>query len=150
MGFLKDIRKLTKQAKQMGTESGVDTSVRGLLRQAPGMIQQASDALSQVQAGKAAGDGLRTVGAPGRAVLLSVKDTGMTLGGTAVAAALENPVADLELEVTFDDAEPYQLTVRQMVPRLAVARLVPGTELPVLVDPADPRQVLVDWDAPPT
>lgn len=148
MGFLKDVRKLTKQARQLGAESGVDTSVRGLLRDAPAMLQQASDALAQVQQGKADGDRLRSVGVPARAVLLSVKDTGMTLGGTTLAAARENPVADLELEVDLDGHEPYQLTVRQMVPRLAVARLVPGTELPVLVDPADRQQVLVDWDAP--
>ncbi len=148
MGLFKDLRKLSKQAKQMGRESGVDTSVRGLLKQGPGMIQQASDALGQVQAGKAEGDRLRSVGVPGRAILLTVEDTGMTVGGTTLAAALENPVADLELEVTYGDSEPYQLTVRQMVPRLDVARLVPGTELPVLVDPSDPQQVLVDWDAP--
>ncbi len=148
MGLFKDLRKLSKQAKELGREQGLDTGVLGMLKSAPGMIQQATEALDQIQAGKADSDRLRAEGVPARARLLAVKDTGMTVGGSAVGAAPENPVAELQLEVHQDGRQPYTATVHQMVPRLAVARLVPGTELPVLVDRHDRDRLIVDWDTP--
>jgi hypothetical protein len=147
MGIFKDVRKLNKQAKEMAKEQGVDTSLRGLMKQAPGMLEQASQQLQQVQTGQAESQRLKTEGLPATAKLLAVRDAGVTLGGAAVGG-LDNPVADLDLEVTVEGREPYRVTVRQMVPRLAVARLLPGSELPVRVDAADPSAVLVDWDAP--
>lgn len=147
MGIFKDVRKLNKQAKEMAKEQGVDTSLRGLMKQAPGMLEQASQQLQQVQAGQAESQRLKAEGVPATAKLLAVRDAGITLGGGAVGG-LDNPVADLDLEVTLEGREPYRTTVRQMVPRLAVARLIPGSELPVRVDAADPSAVLVDWDAP--
>lgn len=151
MGWFKDIRNLRKQVKEMQQQaaaSGVDTSMRGMLARAPGMLAGVSGALQQVQQGKAEGDRLRAEGIPGRARLLAVQDTGMTLGGSALGAAQENPVAHLHLEVSVSGRPPYQATVTQMVPRLAVARLIPGSELPVKVDPLNPINVLVDWEAP--
>ena len=147
MGLFKDVRKLNKQAKEMAKEEGVDTSLRGLMKQAPGMLEQVSQQLQQVQTGQAESQRLKTEGVPATAKLLAVRDAGVTLGGAAVGG-LDNPVADLDLEVTVEGREPYRVTVRQMVPRLAVARLLPGSELPVRVDAADPSAVLVDWDAP--
>ena len=147
MGIFKDVRKLNKQAKEMAKEQGVDTSLRGLMKQAPGMLEQASQQLQQVQTGQAESQRLKTEGVPATAKLLAVRDAGVTLGGAAVGG-LDNPVADLDLEVTVEGREPYRVTVRQMVPRLAVARLLPGSELLVRVDAADPSVVLVDWDAP--
>ena len=80
--------------------------------------------------------------------LLAVRDTGLTLGGTHLGAARDNPVADLRLEVHLGAGDPYETIVREMVPRLAVGRLVPGNELAVRVDPDDRHTVLVDWDTP--
>lgn len=152
MGWFKDMRNLRKQVKEMQQQaaaSGVDTSLGGMLARTPDMLAGATQAIQQAQQGKAEGDRLRAQGLPGRARLLAVHDTGMTLGGSALGAAgQENPVAQLHLEVSVGGRPPYQATVTQMVPRLAVARLVPGSELPVKVDPLDPTNVLVDWDAP--
>lgn len=147
MGIFKDVRKLNKQAKELAKEQGIDTSLRGMMKQAPGMLEQASQQLQQVQTGQAKGQRLRAEGVPATAKLLAVRDAGITLGGGAVGG-LDNPVADLDIEVIVDGREPYRVTIRQMVPRLAVARLIPGSELPVRVDAADPSAVLVDWDAP--
>jgi len=133
--------------KKQAEATGVDTSLRGLLAQAPGMMSQATDALAQVQSGKDEGDRLRAEGVPGTAKLLAVRDAGMTLGGGAVGG-LDNPVAVLDLEVTLEGSESYRATITQMVPRLAVGRLIPGTDLPVKVDPMDHSKLLVDWEAP--
>lgn len=152
MGLFKDLRKLKKQAKalseQASEQSGVDASLGGLLRQAPNMMNQATEALSLVQEGQAERDRLNQIGVRAAARLVSVRETGMTVGGSGLGAARENPVADLDLEVSLPDDEPYPVTVRQMVPRLAVARLVPGSQLPVIVDPGDRQKLLIDWEAP--
>lgn len=147
MGIFKDLWRLNKQAKEIAKEQGFATNLRGLMKMAPGMLEQAGQQLQQVQAGQAETQRLKAEGLPATAKLLAVHDAGITLGGAAVGG-LDNPVADLDLEVTLKAREPYRVTVRQMVPRLAVARLLPGSDLPVRVDAADPSAVVVDWDAP--
>jgi hypothetical protein len=144
-----NLRKQTKALRQMAEQSGVDTSLRGMLSQTPGLLSEASDTLQAAQEGKADGDRLRAEGMAGRARLLAVRDTGISLGGAALGAAGQgNPVADLDLEVSLETREPYRATVRQMVPRLAVGRLIPGSDLPVKVDRTDHTKLLVDWEAP--
>jgi hypothetical protein len=108
-----------------------------------------SDQLAQAQTGKAEGDRLRAEGVPAQARILAIRDTGMTLGGSSLGApGLENPVADLDLEVSMEGAEPYRATIRQLVPRLHVGRLVPGTSIPAKVDPLDHAKLVLDWEAP--
>lgn len=152
MGLFKDLRNLRKQTKALrrqSDEQGVDTSIRGLLSSAPGLLSQAGQALQQVQSGKAESDRLRAEGIPGRARLLAIRDTGMTIGGTSLGMSGEkNPVAELDLEITVGSDQPYRTTIRQMVPRLSVGRLIPGSDLPVKVDPRDGSNALVDWEAP--
>ena len=152
MGIFKDLRRLTKQAKQMrahAEEQGVDTSLRGMLASAPGLLSQASEAMSQAQEGKAEGDRIRAEGVPAQARILAIRDTGMTLGGAALGApGSENPVADLDLEVTIEGAARFHVTIRQVVPRLHVGRLIPGTSIPAKVDLLDHAKLVLDWEAP--
>jgi hypothetical protein len=52
-----------------------------------------------------------------------------------------------ELDVVHDGAAPARVKVKQPVPTMLFARMVPGTEVGVLVDPDDAGHVEIDWDA---
>jgi hypothetical protein len=77
----------------------------------------------------------------GTARILSVAETGLTVK--------DAPQVDMTLEVSVAGRPPYQVGHRQLVPRLAVGRLSDGRPLRVLVDPAQPDQLLIDWLAQP-
>jgi hypothetical protein len=61
---------------------------------------------------------------------------------------------DLTLEIQIPDSEPYEVSGRFKTPAKAGRTglvshrgLQPGLELPVKVDPRDPQQIAIDWDA---
>jgi hypothetical protein len=80
---------------------------------------------------------MRASGLPGTATVVGVSDTGVTVNN--------DPVAALTLDVAVGDGIPYRVETRQLVSRMAVGALQPGTRLPVLVDPDDKNQVFVDF-----
>jgi hypothetical protein len=80
---------------------------------------------------------MRASGLPGTATVVGVSDTGVTVNN--------DPVAALTLDVAVGDGIPYRVETRQLVSRMAVGSLQPGTRLPVLVDPNDKNQVFVDF-----
>jgi hypothetical protein len=62
-------------------------------------------------------------------------------------AKLRSPVnagtpAVLSMTVTPEGGAPYQAEVDHLIPRDVADRLVPGTRISVLIDPADPQRVL--------
>ncbi|NUW35864.1 hypothetical protein HTZ77_31265 [Nonomuraea sp. SMC257] len=76
-------------------------------------------------------------GSPASAVVLSMRDTGVTVN--------DLPVAVFELEVHRPGAEPYRAAHREPIPRLLVGAVLPGSHLAVRVDPNDPGRLTVDW-----
>jgi len=80
---------------------------------------------------------MRASGLPGTATVVGASDTGVTVNN--------DPVAALTLDVAVGDGIPYRVETRQLVSRMAVGSLQPGTRLPVLVDPDDKNQVFVDF-----
>jgi hypothetical protein len=146
MGLFKDLRNARKEAKALQEELTGGTSSFGMLRElvseAPAMLHQAGEQLHGLQEGQAEGDRIRSTGVSGRATIAAVRDTGMTIG----LGGMDNPVAELDLDVTVDGTPPYRLTQRQMVPRLQIGRLVPGATVPVKVDPVDHDKVVVLWE----
>jgi len=54
-------------------------------------------------------------------------------------------VYQLELVVSVPNERPYELTTNSEVNTLAVAKCVPGTQVPVKVDPSNPSNVRVEW-----
>ena len=84
---------------------------------------------------------LEQAGVPGTAQILSARD---------VSTDSEfPPEVDLLLAVTVPGRPAYQVTRHDTVPRIAVGRLTDGRPLPVLVDPAQPEQLVIDWLAQP-
>jgi hypothetical protein len=78
---------------------------------------------------------LLQIGHAGHALVMAVRDTGMTVN--------DNPEAELELCVALAGQEPYKVTHRQVISRVAIGGFQPGAKVPVRVDPLDPHNVLV-------
>jgi hypothetical protein len=84
---------------------------------------------------------LEQTGIPGSARILSVTD--------ASTDSEFPPEVDLMLAVTVPGRPAYQVARHDTVPRLAIGRLTDGRPLPVLVDPAHPDQLVIEWMAQP-
>lgn len=82
---------------------------------------------------------MRLRGRPGTARVVAIGDTGVTVNN--------DPVARFTLDVTVGDAIPYRAEIRQLVSRVAIGSFQPGATVPVLVDPDDPQQVVIDFSA---
>jgi hypothetical protein len=78
---------------------------------------------------------LLQVGRRGLAMVMSVRPTGESVD--------DNPQAELELSVAVDGREPYKVTHRQVISRVAIGGFLPGAKVPVRVDPRDPTKLLV-------
>ncbi|WP_188192324.1 hypothetical protein [Nonomuraea sp. SYSU D8015] len=76
-------------------------------------------------------------GVPASAVILSMRDTGVTVN--------DLPVVGFELEVRREDGEVYRVAHRETMPRLLVGAILPGAHVPVRLDPANPSRLAVDW-----
>lgn len=63
------------------------------------------------------------------ATITAFRDTGLTVD--------DDPTVELDLSVSVDGAEPYAVTHRQTISRIALPSLQPGATVPVRVDPID-------------
>lgn len=133
---------LMQTSRELTESRGMATS---RLTGAPTMrssMRYAAERTAQARQSMAAftGDpGLRTKGVPGRAEVTAARDTGDKRN--------MNPVFELDLVVTPENARAYTVTIQTEVNTLAVAQCVPGTMVPVKVDPDDQSKVWVDWMA---
>ncbi len=76
---------------------------------------------------------IATTGRPAVATLVGLRDTGTTIN-TAM-------LVELQLDVREADGTTYRVSLREPVPRVAVGRLTPGVELPIMIDREDPGSV---------
>lgn len=129
MGFMKDLRKLSKQSEEISK----DWDPAAQMREASAAIEATSAMMAQ----QTAAAGLAASGEPATAQVSSARDTG-TLANL-------QPVVEIDLLIYREGQPPYPATLRQIIPMSQVGRLVPGTQLPVKVDPADPAAVWIDW-----
>ena len=78
---------------------------------------------------------LLQVGRRGLATVVAVRQTGVNID--------DNPQAELRLQVSVDGVDPYEVTHRQVISRVAIDSFWPGAKVPIRVDPQDPQNVLV-------
>ena len=78
---------------------------------------------------------LMTNGRVGQATITGVERTGTTVNG--------NPEVRIDLIVALDREPPYDVSVTQVISRLAVANFAPGATVPVRIDPDDRRQLII-------
>jgi hypothetical protein len=91
--------------------------------------------IGDMQAEAATAQRLMQEGRVGSALVTALRDTGMTIN--------DNPQCELDLQVTLEGVEPYNVTHKQVISRLAVAGFQPGATVPVRVDPNDLQTLIV-------
>lgn len=133
MGFLKDARNLAKQGKEMLPPE--HRGIAGGFRAMKDGVAQMSETMGDMQATAAKAQRLNQVGRIGTATVTALRDTGVTIN--------EDPEVELDLLVTLEGVEPYAVTHRQVIYRLAVAGFQPGATVPVKVDPQDLQSLIV-------
>ncbi|GAB2841023.1 hypothetical protein GCM10022221_45420 [Actinocorallia aurea] len=129
MGFFKSLRQIQKQSAEM--QRGWDPAAQ--MRAGMAQMQAATGMLAQQNATAH----LMHTGVPATGMITAVHDTGTRLNG--------QPMVSLELLVTALSRPPYPVTVQSVVPLTGLARLNPGQELPIRVDPVQPQTVAVLW-----
>jgi hypothetical protein len=82
---------------------------------------------------------LQKTGLPGKATILEVKDTGITINN--------NPQVKLMLEVKNSYGQKYNTQCRVLVSRINPNMFMPGMEVPVLIDPKNEQNVVIDYKA---
>ncbi|MEX2458554.1 MAG: hypothetical protein WD770_06170 [Actinomycetota bacterium] len=85
---------------------------------------------------------LRAVGMKGQGRIVNAGTTGTTLN--------DNPLMNLELEITIPGKTPYRVHHKTWVPLVMMGTMTMGVTLPVIVDPADPSKILIEWEQGPT
>lgn len=80
---------------------------------------------------------LQKTGLPGKATILEVKDTGVTINN--------NPQVKLMLEVKNSFGQKYTTQCRVLVSRINPNMFMPGMEVPVLIDPKNEQNVVIDY-----
>ena len=84
-------------------------------------------------------------GIPSEATITSIADTGITMSMPGLGA--NSPRYGLGLSVMPVDGstQPYLVQITTQVPRIFVPMIVPGAQVPVLVDPNNPGNVHLDF-----
>jgi hypothetical protein len=98
-------------------------------------VAQANQTLGDLQAEGMRAQHLMANGRAGAATITGLRDTGVTIN--------DNPTVELDLSVSLDGGEPYAVTHRQTISRIAIASFQPGATVPVRVDPADRSSLLM-------
>jgi hypothetical protein len=80
---------------------------------------------------------LQKIGIPGKARILEVKDTGVTINN--------NPQIKLILEVKNNFGQKYNTQCRVLVSRINPNAYMPGMEVPVKIDPKNEQNVVIDF-----
>lgn len=80
---------------------------------------------------------LQKTGIPGKATILEVRDTGVTVNNS--------PQVKLVLEVKNSFGQKYTTTTRVLVSRINPFAYQPGMEVPVKIDPKNEKNVVLDF-----
>jgi hypothetical protein len=71
------------------------------------------------------------------ATITAIRDTGSATGDA------DDTTVELDLSVLLDGVEPYAVTHRQTISRLAIPSFQPGATVPVRVDPVDHSSLMI-------
>jgi hypothetical protein len=102
----------------------------GFLKDIRNLQKQAEAMTPRVRAQRLMADGQA-----GSAMITAIRDTGVTIN--------DNPTVELDLSVVVDGAEPYAVTHRQTISRIAIPSFQPGATVPVRVDRADRQSLII-------
>jgi hypothetical protein len=129
MGFIGDLNKLNKQAKEIGKDYDPGAQMQDALSRMKAVNE------SMTEANQAMTDGL-----PGTAQVVAV--------GPSTGMMNMNPMMQVDLLVTAQGGMPRPVSKQMVVPMQHLARLQVGATLPVMVSQSDPNGVAIMWDQP--
>jgi hypothetical protein len=93
----------------------------------------------RMRAGYEEAQRLRIQGVAGTGRIVRMRQTGVYLN--------EQPQVELNLEVTTSVQGPYPVVLKEWVPMIMLGRLTSGVPLPVKVDPANPNNLVIEWES---
>jgi hypothetical protein len=114
-------------------------TILGLIFAFVGLLLIGAEVASNISARRSAR--ILASGIHGRATVLAVRDSNVTVNN--------NPMIALDLRVEIPGQRAFTRTVHQVISRLQVGEYRRGMVLAVAADPANPRNVVVDWDSSP-
>jgi hypothetical protein len=91
------------------------------------------------QKGYAEAQRIKAQGVPGQATIMSMRQTGVSVN--------EQPQIELQLQVQDEMYGSRQVTLKEYVPMMLLGTLSSGRPLPVKVDPANPNNVVIEWES---
>jgi hypothetical protein len=91
------------------------------------------------QKGYAEAQRIKAQGVPGQATIMSMQQTGVYVN--------EQPQIELQLQVQDEMYGSRQVTLKEYVPLMLLGTLSSGRPLPVKVDPANPSNVVIEWES---
>jgi hypothetical protein len=82
---------------------------------------------------------IKTQGVAGQATITGMRQTGVSVN--------DQPQIELQLQVEDQMYGSRQITVKEYVPLMMLGTLSSGRPLPVKVDPANPNNVVIEWES---
>lgn len=129
MGFFKSINDLNKQAKEINKDWDPGQQMKDGMAQ----MQQANE----MMAAQTRAANLAASGKSGEASITAAAQTG--------AMVNFQPTMTLELTVFPEGGAPYPAQVTQIVEQPYLSKAVPGQQVRVRIDQADPNAIWIDW-----
>ena len=136
MGFMKDIKKLSDQGKEMREKYPVQDQ----LANAQASMANANAMMANMAQASAAATQAMTNGVDATATITGARQTGALINF--------NPVVQLDLLVMMPSGVPMPVTRQETVAQLHLARCQVGANLKVKVEPTNPNSLWIDWNTP--
>ena len=133
-------RPLTDASENMMRAQGYKPGFAGSMQMASNNMQAATAYMASMNGGSTLGNQLAASGVDATATVTASNDTGQKSN--------LNPVYSLDLSVVGPGVN-VQLTHTTEVNTLRVGQVTVGSQLPVRVNPADPTQMLIQWEKVP-
>lgn len=141
LAVYKFFRPLTDASDNLMISQGYKPGLGGTMKMASNSMAQANATMAAFNAGPAMANQLAASGVDGTATVTGSRPTGQQSN--------LNPVYELDMTVTAGSMAPFQVTHTTEVNTLRVTQVAVGRQLPVRVNPADPSQMLVQWEKVP-
>ena len=129
MGFIGDLNKLNKQAKEINKTWDPGAQMQDALGRMKAFNESMTDATKAM-----------TDGVPGTATVVNV--------GPSTGMMNMNPIMQVDLLVTQPGGMPRPVSQQLVVPMQHLARLQAGATLAVSISQSDPSSVAIMWDQP--
>jgi hypothetical protein len=87
-------------------------------------------------------------GLTGRATIISLAQSRVGVGSASASDYRTTPIFNVSLNVKVPGHDPYQATVKEIVPAVRLLQLRPGAEVAIRADPRKLSRVVIDWSGP--